>query len=97
MKNTYHDFAFPVKLSEYLSHLLPVVSTDCFETEKFIEAAKIGITAKDTATEFAEALLKMTEDNQLRDRCYKNSIVAREQNLWTRRAETVINDLVNED
>lgn len=97
VKNTYHDFAFPVKLSEYLSHLLPVVSTDCFETEKFIEAAKIGITAKDTATEFAEALLKMTEDNQLRDRCYKNSIVAREQNLWTRRAETVINDLVNED
>ncbi len=97
VKNTYHDFAFPVKLAEYLSHLLPVVSTDCTETRAFIEQYEIGLVAEASPLPFAAALSQMAENEQLRADIRLRSISARENNLWVKRASKVIRDLTGDD
>ncbi len=93
-KNEYNDFAFPIKLSEYLSYQLPIVTTDCTETADFVSENDIGIIAKDNEKDFAEALLKMATDSKLRNQYKINCIKARNDNLWITRAEKVINDLI---
>ena len=97
VKNTYHDFAFPVKLAEYLSHLLPIVSTDCVETQAFIDENKIGLVAEAAPGPFAAALARMAEDETLRSSFRMQAVRARADNLWTKRADKVIHDLTGDE
>lgn len=96
LKNKYHDFAMTIKLSEYLSNLLPVVVTDCEETAKFVNNNNIGIVAHDNSNDFADAMMKMIDmlDNQADD-LNKHCIIARNNNLWIARAAKVCTDLSN--
>lgn len=89
----YHHFAFPVKLAEYLSHLLPVVSTNCRESADFILSNGIGLVAEDNVSSFAETLERMADDVELRKKLRDNCVIAREYNLWKVRAQKVIDDL----
>lgn len=93
LKNLYNDFAVPVKLFEYLSHQLPVVVTDCEETGAFVKKHNIGLVAKDNEKDFSSALIKMTENKSLRNEFINNCVSARNENLWAKRAEKVIDDL----
>lgn len=95
-KNTYHDFTFPVKLSEYLSHLLPVVSTNCIELEKFVNGNGIGIVSNDNVCDFSSALTKMAVDSDFRNNCVNKAVLTRETNLWISRVEQIIFDLMGE-
>lgn len=94
--NQYNDFVFPVKLVEYVSRLLPVVSTSCVETKKFVEENGVGIVANDTIQDFSNALLKMASDTTLRHKYSENCIESRKNNSWESRAIKVINDLYSE-
>lgn len=92
LNNKYNNFAFPIKLVEYVSHLLPVLTTDCTVTKEFVEKYKIGIVSQDNVQDFCKALEKMS---LLKDfDIYKNACEeARRNNLWTERVKKVIDDL----
>ena len=89
----YRDFAVPVKLFEYISFLKPILVTDCTETAKIVRDNAVGWVAKDDA----ESVLR-----ELRDICGKPEKIlavreglekARDENLWSRRAQKVVHDL----
>ena len=94
-KNEYHDFAFPVKLADYLSHLLPVVTTNCEETAAFVKKYDIGIVTDDDTASFSQALFRMSSDGELRAHYRENARAARSTNLWTVRAEKILSDLAD--
>lgn len=92
-KNPYHDFAFPVKAGDYLSHLLPIVSTNCEEIAHFIRENGIGLVASDDKDSFAAAMREISENKDLFRTITECCVLAREQNTWVRRAEKVVSDL----
>lgn len=97
LKNDYNDFAMPVKLFEYLSYGLPVVSTDCLEMARFINDNGVGIVAGDNTERFAAALEKMSGDTVLYESLRRNVTDAVNKNLWIHRVETIENTLLGKD
>lgn len=95
LKTAYNDMAIPIKLYEYLSCGLPIVATNCEEMKKIIEKNRIGIVSADDSRNFSEAILQMISNLQSDKKYYEEDIKkACKENLWTKRAETVIKDLV---
>ena len=92
-KNAYNDFAFSVKLMEYLEYGLPMVAVNCTETEKFIQKYSLGLVCENDPTDFAEKVSELLRDTELYARCAKNAAQAVQGNLWTDRAKTVLADL----
>lgn len=92
-RNVYNDFAFPVKLVEYISHGLPIVTTDCTTSKEFVEKYSIGIVAEDKEKSFSDALLKMAWDIK-HGKCYTDEVKnACLMNLWSCRVRQIIEDL----
>jgi glycosyltransferase involved in cell wall biosynthesis len=94
-RNLYHDFAMPIKLFEYTSRLLPVLTTDCVETAAFIKKYGNGIVCQDNPDDFAqgvEIMLEQLSKGRFHDECF----CAREDNLWTKRAQQIMEDLLPE-
>ena len=93
-KNAYTDISVNIKLFEYLSHGLPVASTDVKAIAALVEEYGVGRVSGDTPEEMAENLRGMMEDReQLRvwgDNALK---CTREQGLWIHRVRTVVSDL----
>ncbi|MCL2488826.1 MAG: glycosyltransferase, partial [Oscillospiraceae bacterium] len=84
----------PVKLFEYLSFGLPVVSIDCKEISAIIHKYGFGITADNTPEAFAAAVKKTLEPETQRI-CAANAAKALlGENLWIHRAQTVQQDLM---
>lgn len=89
-KNKYNDFAISVKLFEYMSHNLPILSTNCNEMEKFINDNNIGMIVKDNAKSIADAIIYMYENqNEIQE--YTNNIkkVLVAENLWIHRIKKI--------
>lgn len=93
--NEYNNMAVPVKIMEYLSYFKPMVVTDTRPMKSFVETYDIGVTTKDSAESFAQGILRLIEDPELRNRLRNNCIIAREKNLWIKRAQCVIKDLLS--
>lgn len=92
-KNEYNDFAFSVKLTEYMEFGLPVVSVDTVEVAKFIERNRIGLVCRDDPQDFAEKVREILGDSQVYQRyCAQVYEAVSQGNRWVDRAQTVVED-----
>lgn len=96
IRDTYNDFAMPVKLFEYLSYGLPIVSTDCLEVAKFIRKNGVGIVTAGHAESFADGLRKMSTALS-RSEEFKANVrkAVSTANLWSHRVKTIEEYLSN--
>lgn len=60
-QNAYNNFSMPVKLFEYISFGLPILSTKCDEIANFINRNGLGITVNDDIESFTKGIEKMIE------------------------------------
>ena len=83
----YMDFAMPVKLFEYISYELPIISTNCKEVAKFINENNIGLVCDDNVQSLVNTLLSIDMDkiNELT----KNVKLAKENNTWNSRVKEI--------
>lgn len=90
----YRDFAVPTKIYEYFSYGKPILVTNCTETARIIEETYAGWVTNDdvlSVTSEIKSICNNTEELLYRKKMAQK---ARSENLWVRRAETVINDLL---
>ncbi|MDD2361550.1 MAG: glycosyltransferase [Oscillospiraceae bacterium] len=93
--NSYNNITISVKIMEYLSYLKPVVVTETIPMKTFVTQNDIGIVTKDSVEAFADGMLKMIQNDSLRDGYAKNCLTARQANLWIKRAQSVVDDLIS--
>lgn len=93
-KTKYNDIAVPIKLYEYVANRLPIVTTNCTETEEIIKKYGIGIVCGDNEEEYSAAIEKMIYNLSSGKKYLTELELAYKQNLWRRRAEKVIDDLM---
>lgn len=93
-KNEYNDFAFSVKLMEYMEFGLPVVAVNCEEAEKFIVKYSTGLTSQDNPEDFAAKIRDILLNEEIYD-CYTQAVYQAVQNgnCWKDRAQCVVQDL----
>ncbi|QNG60225.1 glycosyltransferase [Bacillus sp. PAMC26568] len=92
-RDVYNDFAVAVKLFEYLSYGLPVISTDVKAQKDLVEDGDFGLVVQSSAESILTALKKM-EDPEVRKYYQENAIKAlKNKHLWYNRALTVHNTL----
>lgn len=84
----YMNFSMPVKLLEYVSFELPIISTNCTEVANFINGNKIGAICEDNVDSICDVFRELTvEDLNL----YKENIVkTKAENTWEKRVEQII-------
>ena len=92
-KNEYNDFAFSVKLMEYVEFGLPIVAVNCAETEKFIRRFSVGLVCENDPRDFAEKVRQILNDPALYRECAENAVRTAARNRWVDRAEAVAADL----
>jgi glycosyltransferase involved in cell wall biosynthesis len=93
-KNAYNDFAFSVKLPEYMEFGLPVLTTNTTESQKFVEKYKIGLVCEDTPEDFADKVRSLLLDQETYSTFCRNVYEAVDNgNTWLDRAKTVRDDL----
>lgn len=95
-KNVYNDFAFSVKLMEYVEYGLPIVAVNCTETEKFVLGNSVGLVCENNPQDFAEKIRQMFGDEALYLQCAENAVKTAGKNRWQDRAAAVIRDLGEE-
>lgn len=92
-RNAYNDMAVSVKLFEYISYGLPVISTSSVEND-IIKSLKIGITVKDNETAIADGIEQLLSDRKKYMECYENiEYELKHSCQWKHRVEQVIRDL----
>ena len=81
-----------IKIFEYISYLKPILVTDCTETARIIAENHVGWVAKDDVQSIQKKLEELCSHPEeiKRVRAYMTEV--RKNNLWTCRAEKVIND-----
>ena len=93
-RDLYMDFAVPVKLFEYISYGLPVVTTDCVEAKRIVEQGGFGAVCQDNADSMACAILELYRDPERLKRYAENAAYQlQSRNLWIHRAKQVGEDL----
>ncbi len=92
-KNVYNDFAFSVKLMEYLEFGLPVVTVDCEEAAKFTRTYGTGLVSRNDPDDFAAKVREILSDPQAYQKYLEAVYNALDGNLWSDRARQVIQDL----
>ena len=91
--NEYNNLAISVKLFEYMSYGLPVISTDNDAMSDIIRHYGLGLIAS-SAEELADAVKSMLNNKDLYDNFCQNTATAlNNNNLWANRAEQVVEDL----
>lgn len=92
---TYNNMSMPVKLFEYLSYGLPIITTDIDEVASFVHSSDCGIVCEANYGDIAQAVMLLSTDEKLYQRKKENAIQTLKQNQWLNRAEQVASDLVN--
>ena len=96
-RTPYRDFAVPIKVFEYLSYLKPMLVTNCTETARIVSDNGIGWVVEDDCGAIAEKIAWLA-DNPEEIKVIKGAMqVARDNNLWEKRAEKVLLDLTGEN
>lgn len=91
-KNIYNDFAMPIKLFEYLSYSLPIISTNVNETSKFIKENNYGFIFNDEQ-ELIKILLTL-ENEKNYNNILKSIINTFHSHTWESRVKEIHNDLI---
>lgn len=91
--NEYIQFAKPFKAYEYLAHEKPVLSTVGTAIGEFVEKNDIGWNIEFNADTIAEVLESIIKDPSILDKKRRNCAETKKKNLWTSRAEQVVQDL----
>lgn len=91
-RDSYMDMALPVKIFEYLSFGLPIVSTDVTEIARFVNQNDCGIICKADAQSLADAILTIYSDEISYYALKRNAIDTLNKNLWIHRAEQIAED-----
>lgn len=92
-KTFYRDFAVPIKIFEYISYLKPILVTDCTETAKIVREEQVGWVTRDDADSVAEKLEALCSHPEEILAVRGRMEAARQENLWSSRAEKVLRDL----
>lgn len=91
----YYNMAVAVKLFEYMSYALPIISTPTEAMAEIIQNYNIGIVTKNnSASELADAVLQLIKSPD-KYKSYRQNIISalESENLWCHRVETIIHDL----
>ena len=93
-KSKYNNFAIPIKLFEYMQYNVPIVATDNLEVKNIIEKYNIGIVTESDSEKFADAILKLYNDEELYLKLKNNERNALlSENLWKHRIQKINEDL----
>jgi len=84
--------AVPVKLFEYVSHLKPIISTNCDEMAQIVRENNVGLVVDDNPEQLIEGISKLLNDNDQFQEYKKNCKLMRENNTWNKRVETIMQD-----
>ncbi len=93
LKNTYNDFAVPVKLYEYVSYKKPVLTTNCTESAAFVERNKIGFVVDDNVESMSQGILRFYHSKQKMEDFRGSLEKTFLENRWDARAKKIIEDL----
>lgn len=85
----YMDFAMPVKLFEYISYELPIISTNCREVANFISSNEIGFICEDSVESLYSTLKDV--DMKIVLEYTENVKKAKNNNTWNKRVEQISN------
>ncbi|PIQ24388.1 hypothetical protein COW36_24360 [bacterium (Candidatus Blackallbacteria) CG17_big_fil_post_rev_8_21_14_2_50_48_46] len=92
-QTAYNNLAIPVKLMDYFSLGLPVISTPCLETAKIIVDNNLGIVS--APNEFDKASLYLIQDRDKRNEISSNIIQNfLSSNSWDKRASDLLSILL---
>lgn len=92
--DAYGELAVGIKLFQYFSFGLPVVSTDVAAMKSLILGAKAGVVAKETPLDFAKAIRSILDDDTVLETYCENvrkSLLA--EHLWVHRVDQIERDL----
>lgn len=90
----YNNIAIPVKLFEYISYGIPIISTKIDEVADFIQSTNCGLVCEADSKELARAITTLSQNSELYLRKKENAVQALKQNRWVDRAEKVASDLM---
>jgi glycosyltransferase involved in cell wall biosynthesis len=91
----YYHLALPVKLMDYLSLGIPVVSTACREIVTFMEHYPVGLTAQDNPEALSQAILTLLQDREQRLKMAERARQLAQSDLsWHHRALNLLDSLV---
>lgn len=94
-RHFYMDIAIPVKVLEYMSKGLPVISTDCPAIARFIRENNSGIVCNEGSQSIEDAINEYYTNRQLYLNLIENVEKAALKNTWEKRVEQMITDLMN--
>ncbi len=90
----YMELAVGVKLFQYLSYGLPVLSTDVEAMRELIEADGLGLTAHDDPESYAAAIRSLLDDDERLASVRERAVRAlRERHLWVHRVDRIVREL----
>lgn len=94
--NEYNNFAVPVKLFEYISYGMPIVTTNCFEITDFVEKNNIGIVLKDNSKDLADGIVYLYNNpDKIKEYAKSAKGALEKENLWSHRIEKIEEFLIN--
>jgi glycosyltransferase involved in cell wall biosynthesis len=91
--SSYNNIAIPVKLYEYLSYGLPVITTDLNEVASFVQSTDCGVVCNADPDDLAQAIVTLSKNSQEYQRKKQNTIQTLKENRWIDRAKKVASDL----
>ena len=94
-RHFYMDMAMSVKAFEFISHNLPVLTTDTPAMARFVTENKCGIVCRDNAKSIKEALLKYYSDENAFKEMKRSTYEAANNNTWEKRVEKIATDLMS--
>jgi glycosyltransferase involved in cell wall biosynthesis len=94
-RDIYMDFCMPVKLFEYISYGLPVVTTDCTEAARFVRENGLGLVSRDDPQSFAGCIERLySEPELLKAAAGRCALTLRQGNLWVHRARQAAQEIL---
>jgi glycosyltransferase involved in cell wall biosynthesis len=95
LKGFYSRQAIPIKISDYISNGLPIISTPLeAEIDFFGESKACLFSADDTAEEFAKTIREFYSNKETRAACQKSIFEFAEQNTWEKRVRQLEAELI---
>ena len=94
-QDEYRSMAMPIKIFEYLSYLIPIITTKGTAAGEFVEKNNIGWNISYDETEIKELLIELNDNFSIVIEKHKNAARIISENTWEMRALKVCKDLTN--
>ncbi|MCF7859080.1 MAG: glycosyltransferase [Candidatus Cloacimonetes bacterium] len=93
-KIEYLDLAFPLKIMDYLSYGLPVISTNTLEVENFLRIHNVGVAVEHDVESYVKAIEFFIENKDYFIELSKNALeLIKTTENWDNRVERITNVL----